>query len=135
MANSNIPKNLTNTRQSHLGEYLTQPNAHEIIDTYGDFPSPDKQRGHFRMIFCNVNGISTTHKDQDSHQIGSTADAYHIDCVGLAETNINWYNAIAKSTITQILRKYWRKTLIKTSSTPTQHTPVSYTHLTLPTIA
>ena len=49
---------------------------------------------------------------------------YHIDCLGLVETNINWKNAMVKHKIQNTFRKYWQKTLIATSSTSILHTGI-----------
>ena len=70
----------------------------QLNDTFGDFPTSPKPLHHFRILYSNINGISTTNFDQECHQIGYHTDAYHIDFLACVET-------------------------------------VSYTHLTLPTIA
>jgi len=57
--------------------------------------------------------------DQECHQIGHAAHNFHIDYLGLVETNLNWSNIMLTDSVKTIFRKYWNQTITKTSSTPT----------------
>jgi len=119
-----LPHSLSTTyHQTHLGEFF-RPSRSEVIDTYGDFPHPNKPQGNLRILFSNINGLSTVHTDQDCHHIGTVAKTHQIECLGLVEPNINWTNVKTTTSVKKVFQKYWTKTLLKTSSTPTQHTGV-----------
>jgi len=106
--------------QTSITSHISIRTSHEHYhDTYGDLPSTPKPTHHFRILFSNVNGISTTNTEQESHQIGHTADAYQVDYLGLAETNVQWNHMTIRDTIKHTLQKYWKQTIITTTSTPT----------------
>ena len=105
-------------------ERLHKPHEHKQ-DTHGDYPSSPKPDHIFRLLYNNINGISTTNFDEESHQIGHTSDAHHIDYLGLAETNINWTNNSIFNKIQYILQKFWSQSII-TTSTIHRTTPSSY---------
>ena len=112
--------------QTHITSHiLTHPSLAHHQDTYGDLPHTPKPSHAFRIMYSNINGISIANPDQESHNIGHTADAYQVDYLGLAETNVQWNNPAINDVIKKTLQKYWTQTIIT----------VSYTHLTLPTIA
>ena len=108
-------------RQKYLNDFLPSSSSQKLIDTYGDFPTKDKNSANFRLLYSNVNGLSTINLEQECHQIGTTADAYLIDCLGLVETNINWKHLAARNKVLQTFKKYWNKTIIHTSSTPSMN--------------
>jgi len=109
-------------RQTHIDDTIHSNPLQDITDTYGDFPHHTKQASSFRVIYANVNGLSTSNLEQECHQIGATADAHHIDFLGLVEINVNWQNSTVQRTVCNTLRKYWKKTVINGSSTPTLNT-------------
>ena len=100
-------------RQQLLNDFLPGSTSQTLIETYGDFPTKDKNCANFRLLYSNVNGLSTINLEQECHQIGTTADAHLIDCLGLVETNINWRNQAARTKVITNLKKYWNKTIIQ----------------------
>jgi len=64
-------------RQTDIKDFHPATSPNDIIDTYGDFPSPTKSSEKFRILYSNIYGISTINSAQDSHQIGNIADAHH----------------------------------------------------------
>ena len=120
---------LRKSRQQLLTSSSTNPQQilpttpQQNVDSSGDFPTHPKSPTQFRILFSNINGISTANFEQDCQLIGFRADAYHTDLLALVETNINWRNRQYLSQFKTIMRKYWTQTIINTSS---HHTTSSH---------
>ena len=93
-------------------------------DIQGDHPTEQTSIGTFRVYYSNIHGIPSNNISQECHSIGFHAATYHFDYIGLVETNINWNNSMIKMQITNIMKKYWKQTLIQTTSIPTNTTNI-----------
>ena len=113
-----------NTYTSHIQTRIaftptSRPTPNSYNDNYGDYPTTPKPSTQFRILFANINGISSQNIAQDCNQIGFIADSHSIDLLALAETNINWNNRTTNHQVRNIMKKYWPQSLMATSSMTT----------------
>jgi len=74
------------------------------------------------MILLNINGIPLNNFDNEWNQSCFPADSYHVDYLGLVETNINWTNLSLYGKVRHVIKAYWPQTVIRPSSYTATHT-------------
>ena len=82
---------------------------------WGDDPEA-VTRTSCRILFQNVNGLSTSNDFSDVHEIGFAAEQLGVHILGMAETNIDWQARDVRVNITSRFRKYWKHSKISLAS-------------------
>jgi len=111
-----IISNTTTIQTRLLNPRKIQHTMRPYTDTHGDFPISPKPQDTFRILYSNINGISPKNLEQESQQMAFQANTYHIDLLGLVETNINWFNKTTYDQVRRQLIEYWPQSLLQTSS-------------------
>ena len=97
--------------QTHFDEYdnhhqrdirPTLPN-----EAWGDRLLPPKSQHTCRIIFNNVNGISSWNQLSDLDSLGDACRKYEATIIALAETNLHGNDPHLRTTFTQRLQNYW----------------------------
>ena len=82
---------------THPGVLLRQDTKQDVKRTkmsrrtlYGDILRKKKERENFRVCFQNINGLGTSEESDKRDILRDFVNEYKVDCLALAEVNINW---------------------------------------------
>ena len=85
----------------------TIPRQIQPNEPWGRLPT-EKAANSSRIIFNNVNGISTWNNLSDMEYLAEACEQHQGDLIGLAETNLPWHDPMIRDTFMQKLLKYWK---------------------------
>ena len=106
----------------HPGDLLRQNTKQDVKKgnmsrrtLYGDILRKKKEKENFRVVFQNINGLGTSEESDKRDILRQFINEYKVDCLALAEVNINWKLIGKKQTLHAYARESFSQSKVVVS--------------------